>query len=201
MLFSAGQCCPPRPPTGRGASPRSTSAPTSLSSRWPIPARSSGCRPIAADPAISVVAEQARAFPPLACSAGGDGRRSSPTSCWSALGPPADPAACCTSLVSACVDVDLVNDIEAARTQIREVAALLGHPERGEALIAEIDAARRGSRRRRGRAQRNGAAGRQRRGYTVGPRKPRRRAAARGRLDAAGRRARRLSAATCRSRS
>ena len=40
------------------------------------------------------------------------------------------------------VEVDLVNDLAAGRAQIRQFAALLGHPERGEALIAEIDAAR-----------------------------------------------------------
>jgi iron complex transport system substrate-binding protein len=41
------------------------------------------------------------------------------------------------------VGVDLVNNVAAAFAQIREVAKLLGHPERGEALIADIEAARR----------------------------------------------------------
>ena len=41
------------------------------------------------------------------------------------------------------VEVDVVADLAAARAQIREMAALLGHPQRGEALIAEIDAAQR----------------------------------------------------------
>ena len=63
----------------------------------------------------------------------------------------------------------------AARAQIREVAALLGHPERGEKLIADIDAAR--ARLARGAASRacttallidNG-------GYTAGPTASRRR--------------------------
>ena len=40
------------------------------------------------------------------------------------------------------VPVALVNDIEGGIAQIREVAALLGHPERGEAMVAEVDAAR-----------------------------------------------------------
>jgi iron complex transport system substrate-binding protein len=66
------------------------------------------------------------------------------------------------------VAVDVVSDLTAARTQIREMAALLGHPERGEALLAELDAAQ----------QRLKAALRPKRltalmvgnnGYTVGP--------------------------------
>ena len=41
------------------------------------------------------------------------------------------------------VGVNIVNDLTAGIAQIREVAELLGHPERGEALIAKIEAARR----------------------------------------------------------
>jgi iron complex transport system substrate-binding protein len=41
------------------------------------------------------------------------------------------------------VGVDLVNNLTAGFAQIREMATLVGHPERGEALIAEIEAARR----------------------------------------------------------
>jgi len=41
------------------------------------------------------------------------------------------------------VGVDLVNNVAAGFAQIRDVAKLLGHPERGEALIADIEAARR----------------------------------------------------------
>jgi iron complex transport system substrate-binding protein len=40
------------------------------------------------------------------------------------------------------VEVDLVSDLAAARAQIRDVAALLGHPERGEQLLAMLEAAR-----------------------------------------------------------
>src|SRR5262249_59852271 len=40
------------------------------------------------------------------------------------------------------VEVPFVSTIAAARDQIRQVAALLGHPERGEALLARLDAAR-----------------------------------------------------------
>ena len=38
-------------------------------------------------------------------------------------------------------EVPIVTDIARARTQVREVAALIGQPARGEALVAEIDAA------------------------------------------------------------
>jgi iron complex transport system substrate-binding protein len=41
------------------------------------------------------------------------------------------------------VGVDIVNDVDAGIAQVRAIAKLLGHPERGEALIAEIEAARR----------------------------------------------------------
>jgi iron complex transport system substrate-binding protein len=41
------------------------------------------------------------------------------------------------------VGVPLVNDLTTRTAQIREFAKLLDHPERGEALIAEIEAARR----------------------------------------------------------
>jgi iron complex transport system substrate-binding protein len=40
------------------------------------------------------------------------------------------------------VPVALVNSIDGALAQIHEVAALVGHPERGEAMIADIKAAR-----------------------------------------------------------
>jgi iron complex transport system substrate-binding protein len=39
-------------------------------------------------------------------------------------------------------EIALIADLEAARQQVLEVAALLGHPERGEKLVAEIEAAR-----------------------------------------------------------
>src|SRR5205085_3688901 len=38
--------------------------------------------------------------------------------------------------------LDLVDDIATARAEIVRVAALLGHPERGERLLARLDAAR-----------------------------------------------------------
>jgi len=39
-------------------------------------------------------------------------------------------------------EIALISDLDAARRQIVEVATLLGHPERGEKLLAEIDLAR-----------------------------------------------------------
>ena len=98
------------------------------------------------------------------------------------------------------VNVPLINDLATGIAQIRDIAKLVGHPERGEALIAEIEAARR----RLAAAPRPKSsscdAGRQQRLHRR-PRKPRRRADARGRAGAAGGRARAVTAATCRSRS
>jgi iron complex transport system substrate-binding protein len=66
------------------------------------------------------------------------------------------------------VKVDVVAGLAAARAQIREIAVLLGHPQRGEALIAEIDAAqRRLAQARRGAATTALLVGNG--GYTVGP--------------------------------
>jgi iron complex transport system substrate-binding protein len=39
-------------------------------------------------------------------------------------------------------EIALISDLDAARRQITEVAAVLGHPERGEKLLADLDAAR-----------------------------------------------------------
>src|SRR5882724_2390727 len=39
-------------------------------------------------------------------------------------------------------EIALIDDLDTARRQIVEVAAVLGHPERGEKLLAEFDAAR-----------------------------------------------------------
>ena len=66
------------------------------------------------------------------------------------------------------VETGFVSDLASARQQIREMAALLGHKERGEALIAELE---------RSRARRAAAAGTggrtalvvERGGYTQGP--------------------------------
>src|ERR1044071_5349516 len=39
-------------------------------------------------------------------------------------------------------EIALISDLDAARRQITEVAAALGHPERGEKLVTDLDAAR-----------------------------------------------------------
>lgn len=39
-------------------------------------------------------------------------------------------------------ETPFVSDLDSARTQIRDMAALLGHPERGEALLADLERAR-----------------------------------------------------------
>jgi iron complex transport system substrate-binding protein len=100
-----------------------------------------GLSPYAIDPSISVVAEQARRFPRLALQAEvmvplkpdlvlvGAWVRPLTQRMLRALG-------------FRVVGIDAVSDVAAAIAQVRTVAELLGHPARGEALIAEIEAAR-----------------------------------------------------------
>jgi iron complex transport system substrate-binding protein len=106
------------------------------------PAQIAGLSPYAADPAFSVVAEAARAYPRLAFQA----------EALVALAPdlvlvgPVDRPATRRMLTAAGLRVHetgLVTDLAAARVQIREVAALLGRAERGETLVAALDAAQR----------------------------------------------------------
>jgi iron complex transport system substrate-binding protein len=131
------------------------------------PAQIAGLSPYAADPAVSIVAEKARDFRRLGWQAEstiplnpdlvlvGSWDRSLTQRLLRALG-------------FRVVEVDVVADLAAARAQIREIAALLGHPQRGEALIAEIDAAqRRLAEARRGVASTALLVGNG--GYTVGP--------------------------------
>lgn len=67
------------------------------------------------------------------------------------------------------VEFDVARNIGDAISQIREVAELVGHPERGAVLIGEIEAARgRALASAAGRGSRRGAAFYQRRGYTTG---------------------------------
>ncbi len=123
------------PPIRRAASCRSTSAPTSSWLRSPTRTQIAGLSPYAADPDVSIVADKARAFRRLGWQAEsvipldpdlvlvGSWDRSLTQRMLRALG-------------FRVVAVDVVADLDGARAQIREVAALLGHPERGEALIA-----------------------------------------------------------------
>jgi iron complex transport system substrate-binding protein len=126
-----------------------------------------GLSPYAADPAVSTVADKARAFHRVGWQA----------ELMVSLAP--DLVLVGTwdrpltqrmlrALNFRVVPVDLVSDIESGLAQIRAMATLLGHPERGEALLAGVDAAR----------QRLAAAPRPEKssallignaGYTVGP--------------------------------
>ena len=65
------------------------------------------------------------------------------------------------------VSVDIVNNVAAGIAQIRQIADLLGHPDRGEKLIAEIDAARRRLAAAKPKATTAMLVGNS--GYTVGP--------------------------------
>jgi len=105
------------------------------------PGQIAGLSPYAGDRALSVVADQARAFRRLD---------------WQAettivlqpdlvlVGPNDRPVT--RRMLAAqgmrVAEVGFVTDLENARRQIREVAEILGHRERGEKLVAELDAAR-----------------------------------------------------------
>jgi iron complex transport system substrate-binding protein len=105
------------------------------------PEQIAGLSPYAADPALSIVADKARRFRRL------DWQSESTIALSPDLvlvGP--NDRSVTRRMLSAqglrVVEVPLVSDLEAARVQIRDMAALLGHPERGEKLVAELDAAR-----------------------------------------------------------
>ena len=105
------------------------------------PEQIAGLSPYATDPALSVVADKARAF-----------RKAD----WQAestllLEPdlvligPNDRSVTRRMLASQglrVVETGFVSDLDSARKQIREIATLLGHKERGEKLIAELERAR-----------------------------------------------------------
>jgi iron complex transport system substrate-binding protein len=104
------------------------------------PAQVVGLSPYASDPRMSSIADQAQRFPRLALQA-------------EALVPLRPDLVLVgtwdrpltqrllRSLGFRVVGVDVVSDLGAARAQIRAIAALIGHPERGEKLVADIDAA------------------------------------------------------------
>ena len=126
-----------------------------------------GLSTFAADPELSVVAGQAQRFPTL-------DQRSEATV---ALQPdlvlvgPSDRSAIrrvLTGLGLRVREVGLVSDVESGRAQVREVAALLGHPERGETLVAKIE---RAQTRLAAAAQQGSATALlvERRGYAAGP--------------------------------
>src|SRR5437764_4574617 len=105
------------------------------------PEQISGLSPYAADPALSAVADKARGFPRL------DWQAESTI----ALGPDLvligeNDRPVTKHILRAqglrLYEIALISDLDAARRQIVEVAAVLGHPERGEKLLADLDAAR-----------------------------------------------------------
>jgi iron complex transport system substrate-binding protein len=105
------------------------------------PGQIAGLSPYAADPSLSVVADKARSF-----------RKAD----WQAestillepdlvLVGPNDRSVTRRMLAGQGLRVEetgFVSDLESARAQIRDIAALLGHKERGETLIAELERAR-----------------------------------------------------------
>ncbi|HZS64850.1 MAG TPA: ABC transporter substrate-binding protein [Xanthobacteraceae bacterium] len=96
--------------------------------------------PYAKDPLISVVAEQARRFRALDWSAEGT-IALRPDLVM--VGPDDRPETrhMLTAHGVPVVEVGLVTGMDAARKQIRDVAALLGHAERGEAMVRALDQA------------------------------------------------------------
>jgi iron complex transport system substrate-binding protein len=97
--------------------------------------------PYAVNPTLSVVAEPARAFRQI----GWHAESAIPLDPDLVLAGPRDRSVTqrlLGALGFRVVGVDLVSSFAAAREQIRAVAALLGQPRRGEALLARLDAAR-----------------------------------------------------------
>ncbi|TAK48688.1 MAG: ABC transporter substrate-binding protein [Xanthobacteraceae bacterium] len=130
------------------------------------PEQIAGLSPYAADPRLSVVTAAAARFPRLD---------------WNAesvvglapdlvlIGPSARPTrAMLAAMQIRTVDVALVSTLEHARAQAREIGALVGHPERGEAMARALEEA---ERRLAALARRDVATGLviERRGYTAGP--------------------------------
>jgi len=100
-----------------------------------------GLSPYATDPALSAVAEAARPFRRLAWHA----ESTIPLNPDLVLVGPRDRSVTqrlLTALGFRVVELEFVSTLAQAREQIRQVAALLGHPERGEALVGKLDAAR-----------------------------------------------------------
>lgn len=105
------------------------------------PAQIAGLSPYATDPTLSAVAEEARTFRRIEWQA----ESIVPRNPDLVLIGPRDRSVTrrlLNTLGFRVVEVNFVSTIEAAREQIRAVASLLGHLERGEALLARLDAAR-----------------------------------------------------------
>jgi len=105
------------------------------------PEQIAGLSPYAADPALSVMADKARAFRRL------DWQAEATIALQPDLvlvGP--NDRSVTRRMVAAqgmqVAEVGFVTDLENARKQIRDVAGILGHRARGEKLVADLDAAR-----------------------------------------------------------
>jgi iron complex transport system substrate-binding protein len=101
-----------------------------------------GLSPYASDPKISTVADKARQFPRLPLQAEALVPHQPDLVLVGTWDRPLTQRML-RSLGFRVVRLDVAANLDAARAQIREVAALIGHPERGEALIGGIDTARR----------------------------------------------------------
>jgi len=106
------------------------------------PSQIVGLSPYASDLKISAVAEQARALPKLPLQAEALVPHRPDLVLVGTWDRPLTQRLL-RSLGFRVVSVDVMANLDAARAQVRDVAKLLGHPQRGEALIARIDAARR----------------------------------------------------------
>ena len=105
------------------------------------PEQIAGLSPYATDPTLSAVAEEARKFRRIEWQA----ESVVPLDPDLVLVGPRDRSVTRRMLHALgyrVAELDLVLDLDAAREQIAKVAALVGHPERGETLLARLDAAR-----------------------------------------------------------
>ena len=131
------------------------------------PEQIAGLSPYAANPGLSVVAEQAKIFRKL------DWQAEStivlqPDLVFVGPNDRSITRRMLTSQGLRVVAAEFVTDLESARTQIRDVAKLLGHPDRGEKLLADLDAARARLAAKRGVAPRTAIVV-ERGGYAQGP--------------------------------
>ncbi len=101
-----------------------------------------GLSPYASDPNISAVAEKAQQFPRLKLQAEALVPLKPDLVLVGAWDRPLTQRLL-RSLGFRVVRVGVASNLDGARAQIREIAALIGQPARGEALIADIDAAQR----------------------------------------------------------
>ena len=119
-------------------SSRSISAATSFWWRWPT-RQIAGLSPYAANAALSVVANEAAKFPRL------DWNTESVVNLAPDLilvGPSDHPTRAILSATGLrVVEIGLISDLAAARQQARDIGALIGHPERGEALAQALEQA------------------------------------------------------------